>query len=355
MKLSNNQQAFLALVRAGLWEKDTQLSQYGNIDFNEILRLSEEQSVMGLVAAGIEHVVDVKVPQAVALQFVGHAMQLEQRNIAMNSFIADIIERMHKQGIFTLLVKGQGVAQCYERPLWRASGDIDLLLDRDNYGKAKEFLLPLVSYNKNEERYSQHLGMNIDSWYVEIHGSLRTGLSSRIDKVIDDVHRNTFEENGYRIWHNSGFNVMLPSPDNDVFFVFTHYIKHFYKEGMCLRQICDWCRLLRIFKDSIDIDLLEKRINKAELLSEWKSFSALVVEYLGLPVDEMPLYDKGKCWRNKASKLINNILKNSHTNVFRDTWSVAKVFPWKTMKYTPAIFFYLNGLKVKERLFGVDN
>jgi len=78
--LSNNQQAFLALVRAGLWEKEVQLASFGQIDFNEVYRLAEEQSVVGLVAAGIEHIVDVKVPQEVALQFASIALQIEHRN-----------------------------------------------------------------------------------------------------------------------------------------------------------------------------------------------------------------------------------------------------------------------------------
>ena len=52
----NNLQAFFALVRDGLWEKEVLLVPYGEIDFAEVLRLSEEQSVVGLVAAGIEHI-----------------------------------------------------------------------------------------------------------------------------------------------------------------------------------------------------------------------------------------------------------------------------------------------------------
>ena len=75
--LDNNTQAFLALVRAGLWEKDVQLSSYGDIDFKEVYRLAEEQSVVGLVAAGIEHIVDIKIPKEDALQFVGQSLQLE--------------------------------------------------------------------------------------------------------------------------------------------------------------------------------------------------------------------------------------------------------------------------------------
>ena len=144
---------------------------------------------------------------------------------------------MLEADINTLLVKGQGIAQCYEKPLWRSSGDVDLLLSDSNYNKAKEYLLPLSSDNKPDERYSKHLGMNIDQWYVEIHGTLRTGLSGRVDKVVDEVQKEVFYNGNVRSWKNGESTVFLPSPDNDVFFVFTHFIKHFYKDGMSLRQI----------------------------------------------------------------------------------------------------------------------
>ena len=84
MKLNNTHKAFLELVRAGLWEEETRLLSY-NIDFNEIYRLAEEQSVIGLVTAGLEHVTDVKVPQMIVFNFVGNALQIEQRNVILNS------------------------------------------------------------------------------------------------------------------------------------------------------------------------------------------------------------------------------------------------------------------------------
>jgi len=142
---SNNQQAFFALVRAGLWEKDVQLLPYGEVDYSEIMRLAQQQAIVGLVAAGLEHVAEVKVPQAWALQFAGQTIQLEQRNVAMNQLIADLVAKMRNANIYTLLVKGQGIAQSYERPQWRASGDIDFFLSEDNYQKAKAYLASLSS------------------------------------------------------------------------------------------------------------------------------------------------------------------------------------------------------------------
>lgn len=118
----NTIEAFFALVRGGLWETEVQLASYGEVDYAEIMRLAQEQAIVGLVAAGLEHVTDVKVPQVWALQFAGQTIQLEQRNKAMNQFIADLVAKMRDADIYTLQVKGQGIAQCYERPQWRASG-----------------------------------------------------------------------------------------------------------------------------------------------------------------------------------------------------------------------------------------
>ena len=117
-----------------------------------------------------------------------------------------------------------------------------------------------------------------------------------------------------RVWKNGETDVFLPAPDEDVFFVFTHFIKHFYKEGMNLRQICDWCRLLWTYRDSLNHGLLEKRIRKAGLTSEWKAFAALAVNYLGMPIDAVPLLDV-RClkedgrWKRKADKICTFILE----------------------------------------------
>ena len=353
--MSHNIQAFLELVRAGLWGKEARLEQYEEVDFEEIYSLAGEQSVVGLVTAGFENIQDVKAPQEIVLQCIGETLQLEQTNKAMNQFIEKLVGEMLEADINTLLVKGQGIAQCYEKPLWRSSGDVDLLLSDSNYKKAKDFLLPLSTENKPDERYSKHLGMSIDQWYVEIHGTLRTGLSGRVDKVVDEVQKEVFHNGNVRSWKNGESTVFLPSPDNDVFFVFTHFIKHFYKEGMNLRQICDWCRLLWTYRDSLNHGLLEKRIRKAGLMAEWNAFAALAVDYLGMPVEAMTLFnanDDLNAYKKKAERILKHILKGEPYNKVRDTWAIAKIFSWHTIKFAPAIFFNVNWLKIKERIIG---
>ena len=354
LRKDHSLQAFLDLVRAGLWA-DARFTDIQNqgftepIDWDKVYQLAEEQSVIGLVLAGIEHSA-VKPSKELLFQWIGEVQVIEQTNKAMNKFIENLVGGMRKADIYTLLVKGQGIAQCYERPLWRQSGDVDLLLSEINYKKAKEYLLPLSSSNKNEEQYSQHLGLSIDQWYVEIHGSLRTGLSERVDKEVDANQNDVFYGGQVRSWNIGKTQVFLPAPDNDVFFVFTHFIKHFYKEGMNLRQICDWCRLLWTYKDSLNRGCLEKRIRKAGLMSEWKAFAALAVEYLGMPSKAIPMYDSR--FKSKGERILRHILKGEPYSKIRDSWAIAMIFPWNTLKFLPAIFFHLNWLKIKERIFG---
>ena len=285
---------FFELVRTGLFPgKDARILSHGTpVDWNAVYRLAEEQSVVGLVAAGIDTLPLLeRPPQQVVLQFVDQTLQLEQWNKAMNEFIAGLIERLRQEDIYALLVKGQGVAQCYEKPLWRASGDVDLLLSEDNYEKAKKVLLPLATDVEQEYTHFKHQGMTIDGWGVELHGTLHSRLSKRVDRLIDEVQKDVFYGGNVRSWGNSGTQVFLPSPDNDVIFVFTHILHHFFFEGIGLRQICDWCRLLWTYKDSLNHKLLESRIRKMGLMSEWKAFAAFSVKWLGMPVEAMPLYE----------------------------------------------------------------
>lgn len=115
MSLEDNSiKTFFALLKAGLWGAgNPDIGMGGTTDWQEVYRLATEQSVLGLVLAGLEHS-DVKPPQVLLLQWIGVVQIIEQRNKEMNGFIAELIEKLRKDDIYALLVKGQGVAQCYE-------------------------------------------------------------------------------------------------------------------------------------------------------------------------------------------------------------------------------------------------
>ena len=353
MMQDNIQEQFLELVRAGLWAGySPRILAHGTaVNWDEIYRLAEEQSVLGLVAAGIEKVQGLKslsTPKEWSLQFVGRTLQIEQQNKDMNMFLAGLIDKLRKADVYAILVKGQGIAQCYEKPLWRSCGDIDLLLNPTNYEKAKRVLLPLAEDVDCEYESLKHLGMTMKGGYmVELHGVLRSRLSRRIDKVTDEAQEDVFyagkvRSEEFKDSQGLSVQVFLPSEDDDVIFVFTHILKHFYIGGIGLRQICDWCRLLWTYRETLNLGLLESRIRKAGLMSEWKAFGSFAIEYLGMPAEAMPFYSSKvrdvQKFKKKAQQIMEFVLEAGnfghnreikHSNI----WIVEKIqAAWFKMK-----------------------
>lgn len=355
MENNYNLQAFFTLLRAGLWaEPEKQISLDCPVEWDEIYRQACEQSVLGLVLAGIDCLPnDQRPPKVLLLQWIGEIQMLEQRNREMNAFISELVERMRDAGIYTLLVKGQGIAQCYERPLWRSCGDVDFFLSENNYERAKEFLNPLASSNKVEGKYKQEYSLTLDPWVVELHGNMRCGLSAKMDKALDKIQREVFYGGDVRSWMNGKTQVFLPGINCDICFVFTHFLKHFYCGGIGLRQICDWSRLLWKYRDSVKIEDLEKHLTALGLTSEWKAFGVFAVDYLGMPSETVPLYSSEKKWRQKADRICKFIIKVGNFGQNRDM-SYFEKYPYLVSK---VISFgrRLTDLASHARLFPLDS
>ena len=308
--------------------------------------------MQGLVLQGIDrlmvHDSQLMAPQSLLLQWIGEVQIFEQQNKNMNAFIAVLLAKMREADIYAILVKGQGIAQCYERPLWRSCGDVDFLLSESNYAKAKDFFMPFAENVDEEDKERRHLAMIIDGWSVELHGTLRLGIKS-IDRVIDDVQNDVFYRGYVRLWMNGKTQVFLPRADEDIFFVFTHVLQHFYLEGIGLRQICDWCRLLWTYKESLNYGLPESRIRKAGIMKEWKAFGSFAVEYLGMPVETMPYLDVrskmddgrceiGKHLKRKADKILKFVLESGNFGHNRDI-SYKQKYPF-VLRYAMSFWLY---------------
>ena len=309
--LDNTAVSFFELLKAGLWEQRVQLS-CRDADIGGIYILAEQQSVIGLVAAGFEYLDDSDFPSNAVFPFVGRVVTLEKRNTAMNSFIGLLVQQLNNEGIKVLLLKGQGIAQCYERPMWRESGDVDFLLDENSFTAAKELLSQRADRVLEDDPRRKHFAIQFGIWTVELHGTIHVHVSSRSDKELDRLQAICMRRLGERTWIDNGVIVPLPAPDEDVVYVFAHILQHFYHSGIGLRQVCDWCRLLKMYSGELDAFLLEKRLRDMRFVSEWKTFAAFAVDYLGAPAEIIPLYSNNEKWSRKAVKVLKHILESGN-------------------------------------------
>lgn len=330
---SNTINMFFCLLRAGLWNKEDQSwifqekegkeeKKSQRVDWQEIYKLAVEQTVAGYVAAGVDkfiylcaqkkeapysvetnrgdlsgsilHSQDATrnlVPEKVINVFNNMKFSTGLRNFKINSFLAGLIKYMNDSGIEPLLLKGQGVAQNYIYPEIRQAGDIDLLLNGEDYKKAVDLLEPKAGRLEKERHSILHYGMHFGDMEVELHGTVNSNFGKRFNSHLDDMQAKMFERKDFRYWLCEGINIPIPSANFDSVFIFTHFLDHFYFGGLGLRQICDWAMFLHNNRDFIDKESLQKDIISLGLMKEWKSFGCFVVKYLGLPENEMPFYD----------------------------------------------------------------
>lgn len=372
---SNSIDTFFLLTRAGLYGRTEGIEDFmpEGVDWAEVYHLAKEQKELGLVADGIETIRaewlkthdTLPIPRQWVVEFAHTSLRLEQRNQNMNRFIEQLFGRLQKNGIHALLLKGQGVAQCYQDPFRRAIGDVDLLLSEEDYWKAKDYLRQFASSSKEGKEYKKECAVVIANWKVEMHGSLRCGFSSRSDREFDKVYRNTFKGGSGRSWKNGEVQVPLLRKEDDVLYVFVHFLNHFYKGGVGIRQICDWSRLLWTFWDSLDLSLLEARLKKMKLMTAWKAFGMFAVEYLGMPKEAMPFYREEEKWKRKAQRICAFILMTGNMGSnrkvkadsvlskkivlsrqrFRDLANHFTIFPLDSLRFFPSIL--RNGLRLK--------
>lgn len=303
---------FLQLIRAGLWERaEGSLPEISDAEWQQMQDMATEQTLPGLFAAGIRRY-DAEPPSEVSISLMQEEVRMEDRNKKMDAFVRQVFPFLEQHGLKPLLVKGQSIARYYERPDRRSSGDVDVLLTPADYEKAKELLAAKASSCGPEDRFLLHQGLFFGGFELELHGTLRSRLSRRIDRFLDELCESTIERGGVPVMDG----IPSPAPDDYLIFVFVHILQHFFQEGVGLRQVCDWCRMLYACKGQFDVNLLEERLRKMGLMSEWYAFASLAVDHLGLPADAMPLYRSGL--QGKASRILNYMMRTGNFGKNRD-------------------------------------
>lgn len=276
---------FFILLRTGLWQRvEEELSP--EPDWPYILRLSCEQTVQGIVADGIAlyrsvHP-DCAPPSDVLDNFFSQTAQIIRQNYKVNLVQAKLSLLLKEKQIFHVVLKGQGAAQNYPKPLLRCSGDIDFFFAEKDYQDAKLLLRPLAS-STEEKPYSLECSYLIDGVFVELHGAMASGINHSADSHLLAILNDMMSEKGQtRIFNIQGGAITLPSPRFDAIYILTHALRHLGSFGISLRQIIDWTMYLHANSDKIDQDVLKQDIQAMHIRKLWDIMGQFAEQWLGL-------------------------------------------------------------------------
>lgn len=320
---------FFALLRSGLWnEVPDRIPFAGGTDWEALYRLSLEQAVVPLVTDGINRLPREFLPSEPERldPFLGDMMATAKRNRVLDAFIPKLFNAL--ADIPVVLVKGQSLAQDYLEPERRQPGDIDLLLMPASYEAAKAVLLPKATKVLEEQAEIWHQGMHFHNIEVEIHGSVSTLISKRLDRKLAVLLEEQFDGRTFPSVSIGGAGIPVPEADFNAIYIFVHFLQHYWSGGVGLRQLTDWMVFVSVHKRDIHPVILEQRLHEFGLLHLWKVFTGFVQEYLGCPAEKLPLAAKPDPRKNariwKYIRRSGNFGKNQDRSRKKESYLVRK-------------------------------
>lgn len=302
------QQQFFALLRAGLWGTTPDVSLFGkDTDWGQLYQVAKRQSVTGVVFDGIGLLPEAaRPPKAVTLPWCAQMLHTEEQHELLNREIGNLYRLMRANGIEPVLVKGQAVAQSYLHPNHRRCGDIDLYVGPEHYEAANALLRREAT--SEEEEIFKHACLHWHGVVVENHRILisisRPAADRRMQREVAVWGKNPAQAcPKLKVGETT---VSVPPTAFHTAYVLTHAALHFLNEGVGMRQVCDWACLLKEHHSP------EEKQETARLLKEFgltraaRIFGALLVQCLGVPAEWLPVA-YGPREARKAGWLLDDI------------------------------------------------
>ena len=345
--MNKPQTQFLELLRAGLWgtAADPEHFKPDSVDWRAVLRIAKEQTMMVVVADGIETLPKELWPaKEVMMKLAMMRVKTEQAHTLLNSTVAQIVNALDAEGVPSVLLKGQGTAQNYLRPMSRSCGDIDLYTGHGGYQRAFEIIEGLHEGRDHKEaaECEHHLHTSLNGVEVEIHrlASFLHGkrMNANFQKWTQGSMDALFGSGELETWNNGGTAVCLAPATFNAFFILHHAVRHMTSEGVGFRQICDWMMLLHRCHAQVDVEVLGRKLKEFHMETVWQEFGRLVVNFLGLPVEELPLAPKDIAPTRKTYLLLKHIFISGNFGRFDANGRDHSEVPYLTRKWRSFTF-----------------
>jgi hypothetical protein len=282
------QTALLALLRLGLWGKEevTDALILSAPEWAALYAYAQRHTIEGIVFDSLQHLPDdVLPPRDLLLKWTVKIDQIERHNKQMNTCIREQLDFFNREGLFPVLLKGQGVASCYPIPNHRVCGDIDWYFEnKKDYQKANELVWKggiAVSYMAGFSTAYLWKGIVTEHHQrmFDIHNPFSFLLLKRLQIKFNEQQIQQQLE---------GHTLLLPAPMLMMIQVNVHILKHLLAFGIGVRQLCDAARVYHTFRLNVDGEELKQVYKKLGILKWVNLLHFVLVKYIGLRRESLP-------------------------------------------------------------------
>ena len=234
------------------------------LDWEEFYAFSVDHKVDNMMYAALSQLDNVCIP------IMDKLMQRYSYGIALEATqeisFQELTDEFEKSRIKNLPLKGCLLKHLYPMPDYRQSGDIDILIQKDDF-KAAANILTKLGYTEDEfDENELHMGYRRPpNVLIEVHG-----------KLVEDGNRTS--EYLSHIWDNvslcSGFEYRYEMDKETTYaYIVAHMAKHIKNTGAGIRLVLDIWILLKLWEKEFDKEKLKKTLEAAKLteFEKWAS------------------------------------------------------------------------------------
>lgn len=238
----------------------TELSRIPNDEeWKSLYKLAYAHTLIGVLFSSVMRLPKEQQPcRALLMQWYASTIRIKKQNQILNLDSTEIIRLLKKDGFFSVLLKGQGIALSYPEPDLRMSGDIDLWV----YGDKKY----IIHYLQKNYNYGLKISFHHAAFIfkgrtrVEVHftPSLMRYYKSciRLQKFFSQQKEIQIDNRVLLPYTNE--KISVPNAYFNAIFLLVHIFRHLIGEGIGLRQLMDFYYCLKGgFEEDIKLKIIQ--------------------------------------------------------------------------------------------------
>lgn len=212
-----------------------------------------------------------------------------------------ICRLMKNAGIPCTILKGFASALYYPDALMRSMGDVDFLVDTDNFEKANE-VLRQNGYSPCEKSHDVHDVYIGKVCRCEMHfqpsGIPQGKAGVKVRKYLADILARSEE-----VQTELG-KINVPCEFHHGLIILLHMCHHLTGDGLGIRHLCDWAVFVNSLGEEKFLETFEKAIRDIGLWEFAKTMTFICSEYLGMP----PMKWAADCDKRLADYILIDIV-----------------------------------------------
>lgn len=315
--MNHVKQTYFSILRNYLWNHS---SSIGNIeDWENIIQLAAHQGTLPILADYALNQSEGNLPSSGQKMMMRQvAMQHMLHREKLHIYLRLVKECLDNAGIPFVVLKGDGLSILYPNPNVRSMSDVDIWVGQERFHEACHVLRTLpevMTEDKQEEEGTRHFNLHWENaqYVIEVHPVTHAFPSKKENTHYQEWEKiNILHPQLTILLNDEQYNI--PPCEFNVLYVFLHMWHHYLDKGLHVKQMIDWVLVLHDYAKTQSpqyIQQLCEELKFYHLIEPWQAFGRVAVNYLGLPANEMPLYNDDKRTEHKAELLLNYMLSGN--------------------------------------------